>query len=413
MNRRNKKSIEDEIGRIRVLTKHKYPYLFGLVNGVKIREIEGEGKAYTNGRYVYMTKDIIRNRNINYKIYIHEILHIGLLHIVRFRMLNSLSNMELYNVITDSRINNMIREKIGDIPNAIYNLEDIRGFTNYLTLEEMRDYNRYDSDYLFNKCRDKDIDIRDFEMDMTGEPDDTEDDNSGDEPNNSGENNKDVPEEFSRQENNKPFTENEIKDMLKEGIVYGRSIGAERGDLENTLEGIVNDLVDWKKIVIRNAHNLCERKNDYSRLHKKSYLGGYPLLPRRRRKEGIHILIGIDTSGSMDMEDIKLFLGSLLKVVKDYKATLEVMEIDYDTQKIFEVKNVRDLSRVDIIGGGGTSYKPFIKYIKEKDSDLSLLFTDGYGDQTEINEKIKNMYWIITRGGSMEGFKFGRVFRMK
>jgi len=351
--RQTRKTITEEITRIRVLARTDYPYLYGLVQGVSIKMIEGKEKAYTDGRYVYMTEDLIRNRASNNFIYCHELLHIGLLHVERMKFLRVEKNMKIYNILADHRVNMLLSEKLRIPEGAIRSLEHF-GFEDYLTEDEMRDYNKYSVDYLYNKLVKQGVEPpEDYELDIV--PDD------------SGEKGEDKGDSGSS------LTEAEVRELMRKGQVYARSIGAEKGLLGEMIENMCNKYVKWDKIIINNTHSLFEKRQDWSRIHRKSYFDEYPVLPRQKRKDGVKILVGVDTSGSMDMSDISKFMGSLIKLVRTYNAELEIMEVDCERQKIFTVKSVRDLERVEIKGRGGTSFKPFISYIGERKADLAVL----------------------------------------
>jgi predicted metal-dependent peptidase len=364
--------------------------------------------AYTDGRYVYMSEDLIKNRRLNYKIYTHEVLHIALLHTVRAEMIGNGLNKKVYNILADHRINNMLAEKIGKIDGGVYNLQEY-GFDKYLSKEEMEEYNKYSVDYLYSKMRDKSNQEKNNDKVERYENDIREGDGEG-----SPDGDKEGKGDKEKMCGNKGFNESEIREMLNSGVVYARSMGSQKGSVENCIENYCNKVIDWSKVVINNTYSLLEREADWSRINKKSYITDYPIMPRRRRKEGVKLLIGVDTSGSMNLDDISSFMGSLINLVKSYGAELDVMEVDSEKQLVFNVKSKKDLERVDIKGRGGTSFNPFIEYIKEHKTELAVLFTDGYGDQKSISYIGRcKVFWVISNGGCCDGFSFGKVMEMR
>ena len=60
------------------------------------------------------------------------------------------------------------------------------------------------------------------------------------------------------------------------------------------------------------------------------------------------------------------------------------------------------------VGGGGTSFKPVFTWLDSYDGEVECLiyFTDGWGDQDELETSISDTIWITTE---KEDFPFGEV----
>lgn len=409
----NNKTLTEEIGRIKIRTIQSFPYLYGLTKGVDIKVIKGKMKAETDGRYVYMSEDLVKNRDLNYGIYIHELLHIALLHVDRIEGIGKEINMKLYNFIADYHVNRIILEK--RIPlhkNSITSLNNV-GFDEICSREELNDYRTYGIEFLYNKILPhlpNGINDSEYKMDVVG--------------NDKGENDKGkfeskekrrkdlIDDECNHRSSNNEdkLKEEEIESMLREGQLYGKMMGSGKGTFEEMIDVRLNKIIKWDKLVLENSHKIFKKKNDYSRIHKKSNYNNYPLIPRRRNEKGKKFFIGIDTSGSMNTESIMDFLGSLCNLVKSNNAILDIMECDSEKQDVIRIKNKKELNQFNIKGRGGTSFKPFIDYITENKCDMGIIFTDGYGDQRALEYKGRcKIFWIITNNGDKEGFNFGRV----
>lgn len=120
-------------------------------------------------------------------------------------------------------------------------------------------------------------------------------------------------------------------------------------------------------------------------------------------------MFAIDTSGSMDQTDYISLLTeaeSILKESKKGKDSFKVFSID---TVVGNVKPVKSVKEIKLVGGGGTDMSVGLKYAnelpKKQKPDLFVLATDGYTDwmsyQYEV-DKIKDFFHVLlitTKGG--------------
>lgn len=100
------------------------------------------------------------------------------------------------------------------------------------------------------------------------------------------------------------------------------------------------------------------------------------------------ILIGIDTSGSINLNQYMSFLSQVNHLFRKY----DIEIIHCDTQIRYKGKfNPKDTV---IRGGGGTDFTPVIEYYNKSKHKTLLYFTDLFGS-TEINPK-KPVFWVTT-----------------
>ena len=62
------------------------------------------------------------------------------------------------------------------------------------------------------------------------------------------------------------------------------------------------------------------------------------------------------------------------------------------------------------VGGGGTSFKPVFEWLLTYEGEVECLiyFTDGWGDQDELEEPAVDTVWLTTE---REKFPFGEVIK--
>jgi predicted metal-dependent peptidase len=88
----------------------------------------------------------------------------------------------------------------------------------------------------------------------------------------------------------------------------------------------------------------------------------------------------VDTSGSIDEEELRMFLGLLKHEARN--ATLMVMSWDADVYDVLKATNPRDVARKiapKMKGGGGTIIKPALEKVQKLMSpgDGVIVITDG------------------------------------
>ena len=114
----------------------------------------------------------------------------------------------------------------------------------------------------------------------------------------------------------------------------------------------------------------------------------------------LKIVVAIDTSGSMTDRQVELIFNELFAILAKRKYIITVIECDAAIQRIYKVKKPSDV-QLNVLGRGGTSYKPVIKYINEnreyRDA-LLIYFTDGFGDEAIPKPLTYRNLWVITDG---------------
>ena len=171
----------------------------------------------------------------------------------------------------------------------------------------------------------------------------------------------------------------------------------QRGEAPQSIERFFDlqplGVVDWRK----------ELKDAVDRFYKDDYT----LLPPSKKLlyEGIYLpsntsntlrlVIAVDSSGSVDEALLSQFLGEvdfLMQSVGNYHIDLLVCDDKIHSHTTFESGEILS---VDVIGGGGTDFRPVFAYIEKHLQDVKLLlyFTDldGFFPKEMPNYGVK---WI-------------------
>jgi predicted metal-dependent peptidase len=150
-------------------------------------------------------------------------------------------------------------------------------------------------------------------------------------------------------------------------------------------------VADWRRYFRRYIGN---EFTDEMKKSKKRESKRFPDAAGNRHKRKSHILVAIDTSGSVSMPEYKEFFGQI-RTLKE-KATFHVVECDTCIHHEYDFNGKENLV---LHGGGGTSFEPPINlFIKDrKKYDAIVYFTDG-GAWIPDNTP-KEMLWVISSRG--------------
>lgn len=151
-------------------------------------------------------------------------------------------------------------------------------------------------------------------------------------------------------------------------------------------------VTDWRRRFRRYVGN---EFSETVRKSKKRESKRFPGAAGNRRQRKSHILVAIDTSGSISLPEYKDFFGQI-KTLKDH-ATFHVLECDAMIQKEYDFNGVIPDK---IHGGGGTNFQPVIDYYlsHKRAYDSLVYFTDGFSEIPRNTPK--ETLWVISKDGS-------------
>lgn len=156
-------------------------------------------------------------------------------------------------------------------------------------------------------------------------------------------------------------------------------------------------ITDWKKHFRRYIGN---EFSDQIKKSRKRESMRFPDAAGNRHKRKSHILVAIDTSGSVSMPEYREFLGQL-RTMKD--VSFHVVECDTDIRYEYDFTgNIHE----QLHGGGGTSFEPPIRmYLENRRKYEGIVyFTDG--ECPVPNFTPKEMLWVISSRGVHSRSKF-------
>lgn len=155
---------------------------------------------------------------------------------------------------------------------------------------------------------------------------------------------------------------------------------------------------DWKRYFRRYLGN---EFSELLRKSKKRESKRFPDAAGNRHKRKSHILIGIDTSGSVSMPEYREFFGQILTLTKS--ASFHVVECDACIQHEYDFKR---FPNEQLHGGGGTDFQPVVDlFLKNrKNYDALVYFTDGWCNIPHNTPK--ETLWVVSSQGDHNKAKY-------
>jgi predicted metal-dependent peptidase len=321
----------------------------------------------------------------------HELLHIAFGHLTTFF---KFTNKKLANVAMDCEINQYISKQ--HLPEGGIDID------NYTDIELDRKAGaRYYYDKL-NQLQD--------EKDKNGTTGDPNMDQLLDNIENG-----DIPD-HSTWEDFEDLTEAEqklIEKQLQKVLTDAKEqTEKKRGTVPGEIEGliIIEEIVkpkfDWRGF-IRRFTGISTKV--YTKKTRRKENRKFPDNPGLKVKMRQHMLLAIDTSGSVSDDELKEFMNEIHHI---YKAGVEITIIQCDTV-IKSIEAYKGKFEMTVQGRGGTEFNPVLEYFNENLRKYTSLvyFTDGEC-YTDVKPK-SHVLWVLSERSSMNDRLPGKVIRLE
>jgi predicted metal-dependent peptidase len=185
----------------------------------------------------------------------------------------------------------------------------------------------------------------------------------------------------------------QIKDICDSKNKSRGFVPNELEDYINSLFEVVEPVVDWKSYLRRfgGSSTKVYTKKTRRKLNKR-----YSENPALKIKQKRHILVGMDTSGSVSKDDLLEFFNEIYHIYKS-GVTVTIAESDASVSRVYEYKGKMPEF---IVGRGGTDFEPIVDYYNENTRIYNTLIyvTDGHSTAPERNPRTP-MLWCICSDG--------------
>jgi predicted metal-dependent peptidase len=196
----------------------------------------------------------------------------------------------------------------------------------------------------------------------------------------------------------------QIRDEIKDAVLQAAQ-AAGAGNLPGGVKRMIKDLtepqINWKELLEQQIQSTIKDDYTFGRPSRKGYHLD-AILPSQKPGETIDIVIGVDTSGSIGPDDLKIFFSEIKGIMDSY-TEYKIVVMGWDTAiggvGEFTSENMADITEFDPEGGGGTDPHCVWEYLIENDMEPKklIMFTDYcfFGWRPEEVENYCDTVWII------------------
>lgn len=160
-------------------------------------------------------------------------------------------------------------------------------------------------------------------------------------------------------------------------VAKAQNAGKIPGDLERLVETLNAPRVDWREVLRRFIDESAQRDFSWTRPNRRHIAAGLHLpgyVP-----DGLnHLVVAVDTSGSVDADTLASFAGELSAALDEGGADrVTVIYADRRVQRV-DTFQAGDPLELNPVGGGGTAFADTFDYIERHAPDASAIvyFTD-------------------------------------
>ena len=297
----------------------------------------------------------------------HELIHIAFGHLT---MRDRFENKKIFNIAADIEINQYINEEY--LPEGGLTLESFPE----LTLKK-RGGTKYYYDELFKAAQDCSCPTLDnilSQMDGDSIYDHT------------------TWDEFDDlSEADKKLVKKQIEHQLKEtaSVTEKRcgNVPGELAEIINKLRNIEPPSFNWKQYLRRFVGN---SSISYTKKLRRKYNKRYTQMAGLKIKFKNHILVGVDTSGSVSTSELKEFMNELNHMHKTgHQITVAQCDTQINSIEVFNPKKDWNIK-----GRGGTDFQPVINEYNDKKGTYTALIYLTDGEAYTPQNCPKNTLWV-------------------
>lgn len=370
--------------------------------------------AYTDGiNKVYCKEHIAEYKTESElrSLVLHENLHVALKQIPRHRDL--LHDNMILNYAMDFVVNDVIKNTVGTVGHnkePLVTLDD--GSWIYHPMFHNWSVRRV---YEYLKKRKEELDKADQDGNQP-QPCPQQNNSST---NSEGKNETDIDEALRNMDKGKDdhvFTEvkemtteelKELEDKVDRALRQGGMLAGRMGaSIPRVIGDLLETKVDWREVFREFVQSAMRGKDEYTwRKMNKSYLANNMYLPSMHSETMGELIVAIDTSGSIDNEQISEFASELASICETCSPD-KVRVLWWDTkvhgEQVFE-GNYDDIAKMlKPKGGGGTHVGCVSDYIIKSsiNAEALVIFTDGYVENNPKWEVTTPTMWFVTQNSS-------------
>ena len=203
--------------------------------------------------------------------------------------------------------------------------------------------------------------------------------------------------------------ERDIDQAIRQGVMAAQKLaGQGAGGMDRALQELLEPKVNWREVLREYVKAIARAKERSSwRRVNRRFLGSGVYMPSLISEKIGHIVIGIDTSGSIGDSELAAFLSEVKGIAEE--VTPEKVDLLYWDAEVagheeyseHDVSNI--VSSTKPRGGGGTAPTCVTVYLKDKDikPECVIMLTDGYVGSDWGQEWPAPVMWCVVGGNDV------------
>lgn len=200
------------------------------------------------------------------------------------------------------------------------------------------------------------------------------------------------------------------KVALAQAAQQAKAMGKLPASIARLVEQEMQPRVDWREVLRRFIQ--AAAKNDYTwRRPNRRHIARGLYLPSLHSETMGSIVVGVDTSGSIDAETLSQFAAEVRAILEDLQP--EAVTVIYCDAAVNHVDRFEpgDLLHMEPHGGGGTAFEPVFRHVEGMDTPpVALVYlTDMFGSFPQKEPPYPTLWASI--GG--QDAPFGEVVRVR
>lgn len=213
--------------------------------------------------------------------------------------------------------------------------------------------------------------------------------------------------------------EREVDQALRQGqIAQQKAQGKGAGNSIRELDALLKPKVDWREVLREFVTSVCNAKDASSwRRVNRRFLHGDIYLPTLVGETVGHIVVGVDTSGSVSQAELTRALTEIKCIadtVHPEKVDLLYWDHHVASHEAYDACTLPNIvSSTKPTGGGGTDPDCVAEWIaKERvNPECIIMITDGYF-HTRADWPCP-ILWVVTEGGTITNINTGKIIEME
>lgn len=195
-----------------------------------------------------------------------------------------------------------------------------------------------------------------------------------------------------------------VETLMKEAVdrLDGRDPGKVPGALRRLVEEIRKPKTDWRRAMNIFAQTVAKDDKESSWKRYNRRVGTSAAGHKRQYRP--RIVVAVDNSGSIDGPLYNLFMSQVLAISMICQE-VKIIGVDTAVNAESTIVNGKIPTDWDLKSGGGTEFQPAFDYAKAGKYDGIIYLTDGYGPAPINNYRIPALFAICPNGHDVPGYR--------